>query len=310
MHRYRKTPKSSLNRKTPVRGVSREERNKVAQRLARRLAQRMVQNPTEAWLLDFIRKQRLSVKDHIVNPVVTKESRLGQISIRKIEADGTCLLHSLLYLICPTYGKLALRDQQRAGIAFRIQMAEIPVLREIREALLEIKNGRHENLYIDVGVQIADYLGYNLVKLTKSTIELFEDRYQETRPTLAVYFESSHFDAVVTVMPPNLLTLYHQQFYSESSDSDYDSDGDSDGYSDGSDGSDGGSNYGSYYGHDSRKSRLQLMIEEINGLYDADFTDIITGLYVLDPTITQAQVIARISEMFSGRRKRSRKYKR
>ena len=284
-------------RKTPVRGTRHDVRNSVAQRLARRMAQRL-QNPTETWLRGFIRKHKLNVNQDVSNAVDYKTNqRIGNISIRKIEADGTCLIHSLLYLICPTYGKLSLSDQQRVGIAFRIQLAENPSLIDIRDALLDKVNGRYSNLYFEVGARIADYLGVNLVKLSH-IIELVPELFNQARPTVAVYFHSSHFDAVVSVLPRNILELYQMQFQEEKredegeSEEEYESeDEDEDEYGESED-------EGEYGG-----SKLQNMIDEINELYGDDYTDLITGIYLENPSLSQAQIVAKLSEiMFSGRK--------
>jgi hypothetical protein len=282
MYRHSLRRDKQLHRKTPVRGTRHSSRNSVAQRLSRRMAQRL-QNPTETWLRGFIRKNKLIVHEDVSNDVDYKTiQRIGNISIRKIEADGTCLIHSLLYLICPTYGKLSLSDQQRVGIAFRIQLAENPLLSDIRDALLEKFNGRYSNLYFEVGARIADYLGVNLVKLSH-IIELVPELFNQARPTVAVYFHSSHFDAVVSVLPRNILELYQMQFQQDEGESEeeYESE-DEDEY--------GG-------------SKLQNMIDEINELYGDDYTDLITGIYLENPSLSQAQIVAKLSEiMFSGRK--------
>lgn len=295
MYRHSLRKDKQLHRKTPVRGTRHSARNSVAQRLARRMAQRL-QNPTETWLRGFIRKHKLIVHEDVSNEVDYKTiQRIGNISIRKIEADGTCLIHSLLYLICPTYGKLSLSDQQRVGIAFREQLAENPLLTDIRDALLEKFNGRYSNLYFEVGARIADYLGVNLVKLAH-VIELVPELFKEGRPTLAVYFHSSHFDAVVSVLPRNILELYQMQFQQDEEEDDEDEDE----YESEDEGEYGG-------------SKLQNMIDEINGLYGDDYTDIITGIYQEDPSLSQAQIVAKLSEiMFAGRKsaRGKRKYAR
>jgi len=282
MYRHSLRRDKQLHRKTPVRGTRHSARNSVAQRLARRMAQRL-QNPTEAWLRGFIRKNKLIVYETVSNDVDYKTiQRIGNISIRKIEADGTCLIHSLLYLICPTYGKLSLSDQQRVGIAFRIQLAENLLLSDIRDALLDKVNGRYSNLYFEVGARIADYLGVNLVKLSH-IIELVPELFNQARPTVAVYFHSSHFDAVVSVLPRNILELYQMQFQQDEGESEeeYESE-DEDEY--------GG-------------SKLQNMIDEINELYGDDYTDLITGIYLENLSLSQAQIVAKLSEiMFSGRK--------
>jgi hypothetical protein len=294
MNRTSLSRDKQLHRHTPVRGTRHDVRNSVAQRLARRMAQRL-QNPTETWLRGFIRKNKLIVHEPISNAIDYKTIQgIGNISIRKIEADGTCLIHSILYLICPTYSKLSLSDQQRVGIAFRIQLAENPSLRDIRDALLENFNGRYSNLYFEVGARIADYLGVNLVKLSH-IIELVPELFNPARHTLAVYFHSSHFDAVVSVIPRNILELYHMQFQLEEED-DEDEYGESDDEED---------EYGD--------SKLQNIIRDVNGMYGDDYTDIITGIYLENPSLSQAQIVTKFSEiMFSGRKsaRGKRKYAR
>ena len=299
-YKHRKTPvrgNKQLHRKTPVRGTHHSARNSVAQRLVRRMAQRL-QNPTETWLRGFIRKNKLIVHEDVSNDVDYKTiQRIGNISIRKIEADGTCLIHSLLYLICPTYGKLSLSDQRRVGIAFRIQLAENPLLSDIRDALLEKFNGRYSNLYFEVGARIADYLGVNLVKLSH-IIELVPELFNQARPTVAVYFHSSHFDAVVSVLPRNILELYQMQFQHQDEDGESeDEDGESedeDGESEDEDEEDEGE-YGG--------SKLQNMIDEINALYGGDYTELISGIYLENSSLSQAQIVTKLVEiMFSGRK--------
>lgn len=300
MYRHSLRRDKQLHRKTPVRGTRHSARNSVVQRLAKRLAHRL-QNPTETWLLGFIRKNKLNVNEDVSNAVDYKTIKhIGNISIRKIEADGTCLIHSILYLICPTYGKLSLSDQQRVGIAFRIQLAESPLLTDIKDALLDKVNGRYSNLYFEVGARVADYLGVNLVKLSH-IIELVPELFKEGRPTLAVYFHSSHFDAVVSVIPRNILELYHLQFQEEKrEDEDEEHEDDEDEYESEDEGEYGG-------------SKLQSMIDEINGMYGDDYSDLITGIYLENPDMSQAQIVAKLSEiMFFGRKsaRGKRKYTR
>jgi len=302
MYRHSLRKDKQLHRKTPVRGTRHSALNSVAQRLAKRLAQRL-QNPTETWLLGFIRKNKLNVNEDVSNAVDYKTvPSIGNISIRKIEADGTCLIHSILYLICPTYGKLSLSDQQRVGIAFRIQLAESPLLTDIRDALLDKVNGRYSNLYFEVGASVADYLGVNLVKLSH-VIELVPELFKEGRPTLAVYFHSSHFDAVVSVIPRNILELYHLQFQQDEDEDEDESESEGEGES---------KDEGEYGG-----SKLQNMIDEINELYGDDYSDLITGIYLENPDMSQAQIVAKLSEIMfyfgrksaRGKRKYTRRYK-
>ena len=115
---------------------------------------------------------------------------------------------------------------------------------------------------------------------------------------MAVYFHSSHFDAVVSVLPRNILELYQMQFQEEKredegeSEEEYESeDEDEDEYGESED-------EGEYGG-----SKLQNMIDEINELYGDDYTDLITGIYLENPSLSQAQIVAKLSEiMFSGRK--------
>jgi hypothetical protein len=81
------------------------------------------------------------------------------------EGDGSCLVHSILQLVSPTYRRMNSKDKQMIGQSYRRHLITVLPLNAAQRVLM-LNVGQF--LSDDYGEKIADYLGFGLIYLQET----------------------------------------------------------------------------------------------------------------------------------------------
>jgi hypothetical protein len=153
------------------------------------------------------RKRQLDIPFPQLPPLVLDGDPIQHFWIIHTTGDGHCLLHAICMQVSVTYANLSKELQKLLVPRLRRELAYRPELEEIRLSLLgqaDIQIKYSDNYLCDAdGAAICRVLvrpdggkGYNLCTFNRQLPVTLSDHFDINKPTVLVYQEGSHFEAV------------------------------------------------------------------------------------------------------------------
>jgi hypothetical protein len=115
--------------------------------------------------------------------------------------DGTCLIHSFLTSLSPSYHTLSNDDKTLVGVLYRRRLGEHPFFRDVAASLVRCLRRTetkctYQNLDQTTGQRIARFLDVNVLFLTSDGVEVDRAHVRPGRADVMIVNQHMHYEAV------------------------------------------------------------------------------------------------------------------
>jgi hypothetical protein len=125
--------------------------------------------------------------------------RVEDLKVYATPGGGTCLIHSFLTSLSPSYRTLSSADKVRVGEWYRRLLGEEQVDSLIR---CQGSNGcYYPSLTIETGHLIAQFLDVNVIFITSTGVDVKQSYLRADREDVMILYHNGHFEAIELPFP-------------------------------------------------------------------------------------------------------------